>query len=155
VSVVRFVHLLALGLWIGAIVFFSFVVAPAVFGVLGPERAGDVVAVVFPRYYLLGGVAAAVALATGGVLARGSRAAGWWTTALVALTIGLGATAYAGGVVEPEARQLRAAMHAAGEGSAAASDFHRLHATAVGLNVAALVAAVVGLGCSSAALRPS
>lgn len=53
----------ALGVWLGSIVFFSFVAAPALFAELGEDRAGDAVNVVFPRYYGFGLVAAAVALA--------------------------------------------------------------------------------------------
>jgi hypothetical protein len=44
----------ALGMWLGSIVFFSFVAAPALFDELGSERAGDAVNVVFPRYYAFG-----------------------------------------------------------------------------------------------------
>ena len=58
---IRFVYLLAVGMWIGVMAFLSFVVAPTVFGVLGPPQAGDVVGAIFPRYYGIGvglGVAA-------------------------------------------------------------------------------------------------
>src|SRR4029077_14510230 len=100
-ALVRFVYLLALALWIGEIVFFSFVVAPGVFGVLEGPHAGAVVGAIFPRYYALGTVAGAVAIACAFVLARQATAAGWWTAAIVALALGLGATLWAGGVVHP------------------------------------------------------
>ena len=152
--IVRFLHLLALGYTIGAIVFFSFVVAPTVFQVLGREQAGDVVAVIFPRYYQLGIGAAAIALATA-VMLRGRRSArGWWTASSVALALGLAATLWAGAVVEPRARQLRMAMHAAAPGTPAAEEFSHVHRLAVTLNGAALVAGLVALACSATALRP-
>ena len=53
----------ALGAWLGSIVFFSFVAAPALFSELGSDRAGEAVNVVFPRYYLFGVAMAAVVLA--------------------------------------------------------------------------------------------
>lgn len=45
---------LVLGVWLGAMVFFSFVAAPRVFAVLDEERAGQVVSEIFPRYYTVG-----------------------------------------------------------------------------------------------------
>jgi hypothetical protein len=152
--IVRFLHLLALGYSVGAIVFFSFVVAPTLFQVLGREQAGDVLAVIFPRYYQLGIAAAAVALATAMTLRRRGPAGGWWTGSCVALALGLAATLWAGVVVEPRARQLRVEMHAAGTGAPASEEFGRVHRLAVTLNGGALVAGLVALGCSAAALRP-
>ena len=96
--------------------------------------------------------ATSLELATGLVLARDA-GGGWWRGALVAIAIGLAATSWAGGVVQPRARRLRAAMQAAGESSPEAAAFRRLHGRAVALNAAALLAALVGLGCSAAAVR--
>ncbi|WP_128478179.1 DUF4149 domain-containing protein [Halorussus pelagicus] len=56
----------SLGVWLGSIVFFSFVGAPTTFDVLGDD-AGQVVNAIFPKYYSfgtgLGFVASAAALA--------------------------------------------------------------------------------------------
>ena len=153
IGLVRFLYLLALGLWIGEIVVFSFVVAPAVFRTLGPTGGGDVIAAIFSGYYALGAAAAAAAFGLGLVLRRASSRAGWWTAAVVVVALGLAATLWAGTVLHPRARQLRAAMHAAGEDSPAAAEFRRLHDRAVALNGAALVAGLVGLGLSAAGLR--
>lgn len=53
----------ALGCWLGSIVFFSFVGAPALFREFDNERAGDAVNVVFPLYYTFGLAMALVVLA--------------------------------------------------------------------------------------------
>ena len=151
IGLVRFLYLLALALWVGEVACFSFVVAPAVFGVLGEARAGDVVGAIFPRYYALGTAAGAVALACGVVLARRATAAAWWTGAVVALALGLAATLWAGRVVHPRAQRLRVALHARGEAPSADPAFRRAHRTAVALNGVALLAGLVGL--SAAALR--
>ena len=153
IGLVRFLYLLALGLWIGEIAVFSFLVAPAVFRTLGPAGAGDVIAAIFPGYYTLGAMAAATAFGLGLVLRSTSSRPGWWTAAVVAITIGLAATLWAGTVVHPRARRLRAAMQAAGDDSPPAAEFRRLHGRAVALNGAALVAGLVGLGLSAAGLR--
>jgi uncharacterized membrane protein len=152
-ALLRFLHLLALGVWIGEIVFFSFVVAPTLFRTLDPNAAGQVVSAIFPRYYALGTAAGIVALATGIVLARSAGASRWGLVTVGVVALGLAATVWAGWVVQPEAHRLRAAMQAAGESSPEAAAFKRLHARAVTLNVAALVAALAALGCSTSALR--
>ena len=56
------VYVIALTAWVGAILFFSFAVAPLIFTVLGPEAGGRFVRAFFPRYYAWGAIAGAVAL---------------------------------------------------------------------------------------------
>jgi len=55
----------SVGIWLGSIVFFSFVVAPRVFDVLERERAGDVVNSIFPAYYVLGSLFGVLAFGAG------------------------------------------------------------------------------------------
>lgn len=56
------VYLLALAGLVGSIVFFSFIVAPVIFHVLGAEAGGRFVRALFPRYYAWGAICGAVAL---------------------------------------------------------------------------------------------
>ena len=51
---IHFVYILSLVGWVGSIVFFSFFTAPVIFKLLDREKAGEVVAVIFPRYYFFG-----------------------------------------------------------------------------------------------------
>ena len=44
---IKFLHLLSLSIWVGAMVFFSFVAAPAIFKTLPRETSGDVVGKIF------------------------------------------------------------------------------------------------------------
>ena len=53
-TIFNFIYLLSLVGWIGSIFFFSFFVAPAVFKTLDREKAGEMVGIIFPRYYKLG-----------------------------------------------------------------------------------------------------
>lgn len=78
-----FVELLSLILWLGSVVFFSFVVAPTLFGVLG-EGAGRVVRAIFPKYYLVGLVCAVVL--AGVQVARGFL---WYWGGMIKPSIGL------------------------------------------------------------------
>lgn len=150
---VRFVYLLALVVWVGETVFFSFVGAPTIFAVLERARAGDVTSAIFPRYYALAIACGAIAVTCALLLARDAVRPGLWRTAAVTLGVGLGATLWAARVVQPRAARLRAAMHAAAEDDPVRAEFGRLHRTAVVLNAGALLAGLVGLGLSAAALR--
>jgi len=152
-GLVRFVHLLALGLWVGEIAFFSFVAAPAIFAAAGPERAGVVVAAIFPRYYAVGAAAGAAALATGLLLARHAERPGWWIGAVGCIAVGLVATLVAATVVHPRAQRLRVTLQAAGRAPAEDDAFRRAHRDAVLLNAGALLAGLAGLGLTAGALR--
>jgi hypothetical protein len=79
-NVLNFLELLAMAVWAGAIIFFSFFTAPVLFGVLGKDGAGKVVRALFPRYYLLGVLCGAV---------------------LVMVQIGRGVLWYWGGMIKP------------------------------------------------------
>ncbi len=56
------VYVVALTAWVGAILFFSFAVAPVVFRVFGEQIGGKFGRALFPRYYLWGAIAGAIAL---------------------------------------------------------------------------------------------
>jgi hypothetical protein len=127
---------LALGVWLGAMVFFSFVAAPTVFSVLPEADAGTVVNAVFPKYYVFGAVLGIVALAAG----AGRGAVTGFATPLLAL---LGATlvgvvlfAYSRWVLVPR-------MEAAGDDA-----FERYHRQSVILNGLAMLAVVAALTAS-------
>jgi uncharacterized membrane protein len=63
-----YVFLLSWALWIGAIVFFLFLVAPTAFRTLEVEHAGKFIRTMFPHYYLMGLACGAVGLLSGGSL---------------------------------------------------------------------------------------
>lgn len=119
----------ALGVWLGSIGFFSFVVAPRAFAVLEEDAAATLVNDVFPRYYLVGMGFGVVAIAAA-VLGGGGR-----TTVVVAAAAGVGVVtnAYARWVLVPRIQ--------AAEGDA----FQRYHGRSVALNLVTLVAVAAGL----------
>lgn len=53
-TLIQFFYLLSLVVWIGSIIFFSFFTAPAVFKTLEREQAGELIGIIFPRYYKVG-----------------------------------------------------------------------------------------------------
>jgi len=149
----RFVYLLAVVVWVGAIVCFSFVVAPTLFRTFSAAQAGAVVGAVLVPYYRLGRGAGMLALLGALLLGRGAVAPARWRAAACAHALGLAATVWAGSVVYPETQRVRAALEAEGTAPTSSAEFDRLHRRAVGLNGVALVAGVLGLGLAAAALR--
>ncbi|MBI1951741.1 MAG: DUF4149 domain-containing protein [Acidobacteria bacterium] len=148
-ALLRFVHLLALGVWVGSVVLFSFVTAPALFGALPRDLAGRAVSAIFPRYYALGAACGALALLSG--LLLGARQAVWGrllAAEMVLLLLMTGIVVYAGRVVLPQAGRARLALLSP-EGTpaydAAKARFDALHRRSVLLNGTVLVLGVVSI----------
>jgi putative copper export protein len=156
-ALLRFVHLLALGLWVGSVVFFSFVVAPALFGALPRDLAGRAVSAIFPRYYAFGGACGLVAILSG--LLIGARQVSWGRLLVVEtvlLVVMTGLVAYSGCVVLPRAAHARALL-AGPEGAPgfaeAETRFASLHRLSVLLNGAVLLLGLAAFAL--AAVQPA
>ena len=135
------VFLVAMGVWLGGVVFFQFFTAPVIFERLPRNQAADLIAVMFPRYYRLGYVCGAMMIVAGlhPIFSSGPAMA-WlsWSLACVALA----ASAYAGMIVMPRVGRLRqTAASSAGspEHSANRSAYNRAHQLSLTLNAAVLV----------------
>ena len=145
----------AVALWLGIMGCFAFVVAPAAFGALDREAAGRLVGAIFPRYYLIGAVLGALALAA--LIAHRARGAGrtldWLPLALVLLMLAF--TLYAWLVVLPAAHAAREAMRGAPPAQARieAPGFARLHRLSTILNGAVMLAGAAFVALE-AARRP-
>ncbi len=151
----KFLYGTALAVWVGSVVFFSFVVAPALFRTFPTAEAGRAVGAIFPNYYLIGGVCGVVALVSALVLWLRGGGALWVSSAALVAPM-LAATLYAGAVVEPRAASLRQAIHASESERAESlrAEFGRWHRRAVQLNGAVLVLGAAALGVAAAAMRP-
>ena len=140
-TVLAFLHLFALVFWIGSIVFFSFFTAPAVFKTLERPLAGELIGVLFPRYYGIGYVASVVILAT---LLLGASAFSPVKLTCIGLMM---ACTFAGGlVVHPRARALKEQIESAPserEQKPLQERFRKLHSVSVQLNATVLLAGLV------------
>ena len=138
---------IAVSLWLGAMAFFAFFVAPVAFVTLDREAAGRFVTAVFPRYYQVGAVLGLLAVT--GCLGRswlkGWRALDWLPLGLVSLMLAL--TLYAWLVVLPAAHAAREGMRRADAGPASpeALRFASLHRLSSVLNAVVMLAGVAAL----------
>ncbi len=150
-QIINFVYLLSLVSWLGAIIFFSFFTAPAVFKTLDRPTAGNLVGVIFPRYYFLGYLCCTLLLIT---YLLGAQEVSAWKTGLILVI--LIATFTAGMVVQPKARDLKTKI----KSSASDEDrksfetrFRRLHSLSVQLNTTVLLAGLALLWLTAEGLR--
>lgn len=109
--VVTTLYLLSLIVWIGGIVFFSFIGAPSIFKVLPPEYAGRAVGAIFPKYYPMGYVSGAVSFAC---LIFSAAKTGHWPILKILLVLAmLTLTVYSSLVIHPKAKSLKEEMQIA------------------------------------------
>ena len=129
------VYVTALAAWVGAILFFSFGVAPIIFRVLGAEAAAKFVRALFPRYYAWGVGATAIALPAlicGPLAYPELRGRGVGIQAAL-IGVGLAIMLYCGNSLTPAINAARDA------GSTQTAQFDRLHKRSVRLNGVALL----------------
>jgi lysylphosphatidylglycerol synthetase-like protein (DUF2156 family) len=146
-STVRFLQFLALGTWIGGIIFLSFVEAPGVFGILpNLDEAGRVVGYSLTRLHDIGIAAAIVYLLAGFAAGRARK----WLTAPVAILVlvMLALTLASQCGVRPRMDRLQAQMgsvQATPAGNPLRAEFEKLHQVSVGLEGGTLLIGVVAL----------
>ena len=155
--VVEAVFIIAVAVWVGAMMLLGAVVAPGVFAVLPRQQAGDLMNHLFAGYYQMGMLSGLAALTAGGVQAYLGRrrwgTARFWLTGLMVVS-----TFYAGFVVTPHAQALRVQLLAPGSESARAAlqeAFHSAHRQAVTANGVALLSGLIVLGMVGLAERRS
>jgi uncharacterized membrane protein len=154
----RIVHLLALGLWVGSVVFFSFIVAPTLFGTLGRETAGRAVSAIFPRYYAFGGICGAVTLLSG--LLLGATHAAWGRILVIEILLVAamtGIVVYSGGVLLPQAARARATLGeppGTPEHDEARARFDALHRRSVLLNGTVLLLGIAAFALAAVQRTP-
>ena len=148
-TLINFIYLLSLVCWVGSIFFFSFFVAPVVFKTLEREKAGELVGIIFPRYYMIGYVCGVLVLVT--LLLTGPETVGLKWCAWGIMMLG---TASAGLGVNPRAKTLKEKLKDASETEKPDLEarFKTLHSLSVKLNAAVLFAGLWLLWLTSVTL---
>jgi hypothetical protein len=144
------VYLIALTAWVGSVLFFSFVVAPVIFRVLGKEVGGRFVRALFPRYYAWGAVSGAVALpaAVAVPLCFPELRGPWIGVQALVILAGTLTMLYAGNSLTPAINAAR------DEGPSGQARFERLHRRSVWLNGLVLLLGLALLVAFAARPRP-
>jgi uncharacterized membrane protein len=145
-TLLNFIYLLSLVCWVGSIIFFSFFVAPVVFKNLEREKAGELIGIIFPRYYKIGYVCGALVLMVlllTGIETAGLKGCAWGIMMLGTLCAGL--------AVNPKAKIIKEKLREAPESDKPELEarFKTLHSLSVKLNAAVLFAGLWLLWLSS------
>lgn len=142
-NTLRFVLLLSIVLWVGALVFFTFFVTPSIFQVLPRDLAGELVGAIFPKYWAIGYVAGVLSIAS--LLAISFVEKAFPAARILLLAFMTAATFYSGMVIAPEAKAVHREMRAASDPAKTKEfkeDFARLHLHSYVLNMAVIVSGV-------------
>ena len=146
IHIIRFIHLSSLVVWIGSIVFFSFIAAPCIFKALPRETAGDVVGEIFPKYWLIGYICSIAALLTLAYMSAYEKSVPVIKISLLVLMTLI--TFYSGLAVGNKARSIKAEIKAVEDPTKKESlraEFKSLHLKSVILNIALLILGIVFL----------
>lgn len=144
VYLLRFIHLLSLIVWLGGMAFFSFIAAPSIFQALPTETAGDVVGVIFPKYWLIGYICSLTTLFTLILLANFERT--FPVIRILILVVMAATTFYTGLVVGSKAREIKSQIRVIEDGSEKAvlkTQFRTYHQRSIILNTIVMVLGVV------------
>ena len=149
-TLVRFLQFFSLGTWVGSILFFSAIVAPAAFALFSSSQAGNLVNLTLGRLHLAGMVCGAVYLIATAAGARNPAALLRPAPLLVLLMIVL--TFISQFWVSGNMAALRAQMgslEVVPPGDALRASFDRLHRISVRLEVGVLLAGLAALFLTS------
>jgi uncharacterized membrane protein len=146
-NILRFIQFLALGTWVGSIIYFSFAVAPALFATLSSrDQAGAVVGIALGRLHHFGEIAGVLYIVAGLGLARSPRV--FIQPAVVAVIAMLVFTFISQHRVTPRMAQLRTQMvsvDATPPDNPLRAEFDRLHKVSVRLEGSVLLLGLIAL----------
>jgi Domain of unknown function (DUF4149) len=150
-TLVRFLQFFTLGTWVGSILFFGAVVAPAAFTVLtSQDQAGALVGVSLGRLHVLGMAAGVVYLLATAAGARSPAALLRPASLLVALMIVLTYVSQRWVTGAMDALRMRmGSVEATPATNPLRASFDRLHGVSVGLETAVLLAGIAALVLTS------
>jgi hypothetical protein len=153
-TVVRFLQVFALGTWVGSILYFGAVVAPAAFTLLTQDQAGALVGLTLGRLHLLGVIAGLVFLLVTAVAGRSPAALVRPAPLLVLLMVVLTFVSqfWVTGTMEALRTQMisqAGSVAATPATSALRTSFDRLHTLSVRLEMAVLLSGLAALALAS------
>ncbi|MBI5638746.1 MAG: DUF4149 domain-containing protein [Nitrospinae bacterium] len=153
---VKYIHLLTLCVWVGGMVFFSFIGAPAIFKHLTRDMAGTVVGAIFPKYWMMGYVCSLLLLGTLFYIAKGNVSAFKMQFGILAVAVAL--SFVSGMVIGVKARDIKAQMNAeqnAEKREALHKEFGRIHGISAITNMAVLFLMLGYLWYVPAVVKPA
>ena len=151
ITIIRFLHLLSLVVWIGGMIFFSFIGAPSIFKILPRDKAGDVVGDIFPKYWMMGYICSAIALLT--ILILSFQGNSYPIAKISLLVLMCGLNLYSGMAVGTKAREVKVRIRSledSREKEMLKTEFGLLHSRSTILNSIIMILGLVVIFLTSA-----
>jgi len=151
---IQYVHLLTMVLWFGGMLFFSLVATPSIFQSFSKETAGEVVGVLFPKYFRMGYYSSSLMLVTLLIMRRDSLHL--LRAPLVILVLMTALTLVSGVVVGSRARIIKEEIietRDQGKQDALKKKFKKIHAVSVIINLTIILLSLVYLAYLPLLLR--
>jgi hypothetical protein len=155
-TLVRFLQFFALGTWVGSILYFGAIVAPAAFTVLTEDQAGALVGVTLGRLHLLGIIAGVIYLLVTALWGHSAAALLRPAPLLVFPMLVLTFVSQFWVIATMDAlRAQMGSVAATPAGSTLRASFDRLHGLSVNLEMAVLVGGLIALFFTSRIPKPA
>lgn len=139
-AIVKYIHMLTLCVWVGGMVFFTFIGAPAIFKELPRDMAGVAVGGIFPKYWMMGYICPLLLLGTLLYIVKGNLGAFKAQIGILAVVTAL--SFVSGMVVGVKAHGIKAQMNAeqdAEKKEALHKEFRKMHGVSAIMNVATIL----------------
>ena len=155
-TLVRFLQFFTLGTWIGSVLYFGAIVAPAAFSVLTPDQAGALVGLTLGRLHLMGIVAGVIYLLVTAIWARSAAALLRPASLLVLVMVVLTFISqfWVSGTMDALRSQMGSVSSTPATNQLRVS-FDRLHRLSVNLEMAVLAAGLLALFFTSRIPKPA
>ncbi len=152
-TIVRFLQIVSVGIWVGGILFFVAILAPAAFALFSSREAGQLVNLTLGRLHLAGMVCGLVYLAVTVAAAKRASALLWPSSLLVLAMVVLTFISqfWVMGNMEALRAQAGGNLEALAASDPIRASFDRLHQLSVRLEAAVLAAGLVALFLTSRA----
>lgn len=139
-AIVKYLHMLTLCVWVGGMVFFTFIGAPAIFKDLPRDMAGVAVGGIFPKYWMMGYVCSLLLLGTLLYITKGNFGAFKVQVGILAVAVAL--SFVSGLVVGVKAHDIKTQMNAeqdAMKKEELHKEFRKMHGISALMNVATIL----------------
>lgn len=155
-AIVKYFHLLTLCVWVGGMVFFTFIGAPAIFKYLPRDMAGVAVGGIFPKYWMMGYVCSLLLLGTLLYIVKGH--VGGFKVPIGILAVVVALSFVSGMVVGVKAHGIKTRMNAeqdAVKKETLHQEFRKMHGVSALMNVATILLMLGYVWYVPAVIKPS
>lgn len=155
-AIVKYLHMLTLCIWVGGMVFFTFIAAPAIFKDLPRDMAGVAVGGIFPKYWMMGYLCSLLLLGTLIYIVKGN--AGAFKVPIGILAVVTALSFVSGLVVGVKAHDIKTQMNAeqdTAKKEALHKEFRKMHGVSALMNVATILLMLGYVWYVPAVIKPS